>query len=92
MPDITPNDLMEVFEAVADAIANETGEEARAREYSGRAMYGKYVPAIVTDADGTTVGTTFSEVARRDFDWTDADVRKHTPSRTDSMGLSTVYY
>ena len=62
-------------------------------DYSGRAMYGRTCPGVVTDDfDGPTFGVHFAlEVQRRGFDAARA-LSALGGSRQDSMGRSTIIY
>lgn len=69
--------------AIAEAIEDE-GYDAEVREeYSGRGMFGRTVPAIVTDAPLTMIGWAAGTL---DISWDEV------PTRTDSMGRQTVVY
>ena len=76
----------------------ESGYEADFRgAYSGRAMYGRTVPAIVCDASGPIIGwaiaTAYTALYCDDDpqDLLDAS-RAMMPTRMDSMGMSTIHY
>ena len=66
--------------------------------YSGRGMYGGVVPAIVTDAPAMMIAETimqsvyyFMDLDARFDDVMDA-AHEFMPQRSDSMGLSVIYY
>jgi len=94
-----PDDFEEVLEATVRRL-QDMGFEADLRaEYSGRGMFGKTVPGIVTRAPGVLVGLCIAgaviEVASggierpdpEDIDFVDYQLRHE-----DGMGLSTIYY
>ena len=78
-----------VFEMVCEYI-QDNGYDCSFREnYSGRFMYGREVPAIVTDAPATLVGFLISEVLADNGIEVDAD---YVDLQEDSMGRQKVYY
>ncbi len=99
MANYTKEQITKVYEEVVNMI-NSAGDnyDADLREdYSGRGMYGKSVPAIVTDALAVLVGVYFCWVMDdfgtnyEDFDADDAI--ELCPLNWDEMGrTSMVYY
>lgn len=75
---------LETAEAVADYLSAKCYTASVEEEYSGRAMFGKTVPAIVTNAPAAIVGFAVAEVTNNDF--------REVPKRQDNMGLDMVYY
>jgi hypothetical protein len=74
---------LEQAEGIVDYMDRELGVEAVVREtYSGRGMFGKSVPAIVTD---NIIAVGYAAAAL-DVPYQDC------PRRTDSMGTSLVVY
>ena len=94
-------DRLDVIRRAAEALRCE-GHEAEVRErYSGRAMFGATVPAIVTDAPAVLLGVAFAVAIADageelqlpvDTDWVLETAPKVAPLRADDMGLSRVYY
>lgn len=92
--------LLEVYGEAVGCLDGLGFEASVMVNYSGRAMFGKTVPAIVTDAPGTMVGwavmAAVVDIRARRGD-TDAvsllDGSDHAiPRKIDNMGLSFVYY
>ena len=86
--------LAQIYERTVELI-NEAGEDAEFRpDYSGRGMYGSTCPAIVTGMPAVKVGILFM-VGYQDVVGMDSDPGNamfDAPTRSDSMGLDTVYY
>lgn len=75
---------LETAQNVADYLVGRCYEATVDEEYSGRFMYGKTVPAIVTNAPAAVVGFAVAEMTENDF--------REVPTRSDNMGLQMVYY
>ena len=79
-------------------ILNEYGHEASVYEdYSGRGMYGDTVDGITADCSGALIGWAIVVATAESMDGDDYrdihEVAKDLlPSRTDSLGLSKIYY
>lgn len=73
-----------IFKDACDALLRAGHDTTFRPEYSGRGMYGKTCPAIVTDAPAAVVGAAVIEAGGSMYD---------VPSRSDSMGRgSMVFY
>jgi hypothetical protein len=88
---------IDIYRAAIETLSSGAHEADLYEGYSGRGMYGKEVPAIVTDAPATLVGWAIcSAVADNGDHETPADAmdaaEKLIPKRTDNMGKSYVYY
>lgn len=75
---------LETAQNVVDYLVGRAYEATVEEEYSGRFMYGKTVPAIVTYAPPVVVGFAVAEVTENDY--------REVPQRSDNMGLQMVYY
>lgn len=79
-------------------ILNDQGHEASVHEdYSGRAMYGSTVDGITADCSGVLIGWAIMAAVMDSMDRDDYRdplevARDFLPTRTDSMGMSTIYY
>lgn len=83
---------LKVWEEAVDRLQSEGYEASTRSDYSGRAMYGKECPAIVTDAPGTVVG---AKVVEAILDIEEAQVEPFIgfiPRRSDGMGRDQVVY
>ena len=88
---IDVDDKVKLYEAAVEFL-NDEGYDAEVREdYSGRGMYGKTTPAIVTEAPAALVGYAIGLVAE-DLALTDCNPKDLVPVRSDNMGLQMVYY
>lgn len=87
---------LEVYEEAVEVIDEPGRYHAELRaEYSGRAMYGRTVPAIVTNAPGTIVAWAIMCVLAERFDnCCDLQVESESyiPTGQDQMGMDRVYY
>jgi len=89
---------VEVFTRAAEILENQGYESSVYEDYSGRAMYGATCTGITTDASGPRVGMAVAvavhEIAVESEVFEDPleIAMQMCPSRTDSMGLSTIYY
>lgn len=90
---------LELYRQVVSILEGLGHESSLDEEYSGRCMYGKTVPAIVTDAPAPLIGWAICmALAENDefcAEWpadSISDAQKLVPARSDSMGLSAVYY
>lgn len=96
---IDANAKLELFRQVVSILDEAGNESSLEEEYSGRGLYGKTVPAIVTDAPAALIGWAFcmalAEQEKIDSEWpadSIGEVYGLIPRRTDNMGLSYVYY
>lgn len=78
---------LEIFREAAEWLSDGGFETEVRDDYSGRGMYGRTCPAIVTDAPPTFVGFAVG-LACEDM----VDVHDMIPAREDSMGLRRVFY
>lgn len=92
-----------IFRHAVEWLEGEGYESSLREDYSGRAMFGNTTPAIVTDANGPIIGLAivhgiiqwYEETVDSEVDWEDAikyNALDVMPRRSDSMGLSTVWY
>lgn len=88
---MTKRQIIELYNELANKLETE-GYEADVRgDYSGRWMYGRTAPAIVTDATGFVVGKLWAHVVQESG--VPAPIAdRYSPDRQDSMGLSKIYY
>lgn len=81
-----------IFTLVVERL-QQAGHEAEVfPDYSGRGMYGRTCPAIVTDAPAALVGFMVAAVVAGDDETYVEDHTDLVPTRSDNMGLSMVYY
>lgn len=85
---------VEMLEYIADKIENTGSYEVSVdAEYSGRGMYGRTTPALITDAPALFVGMLIGEaIAEEQGGWHAVYADDDLLGRTDSMGLGKVYY
>ena len=81
----------------AVAIMNEEHPEDSTsldESYSGRGMYGKTVPAIVSSLNPMIIGATIARALLLETDDINSleYVEEYLPQRTDSMGYDKVFY
>ena len=93
------NEVLEIYKEAVEVLEAD-GHEAEVQEnYSGRGMFGKTCPAIVSNASGPQVGAAIA-IARFNIGHDNGedilgimdDVWGLIPKRFDNMGLSMVYY
>lgn len=85
-------DRKTIFPLVVEHLQEAGYESSFYPDYSGRGMYGRTCPAIVTDAPSALVGFMVAAVVAGDDETYIEDHTDLVPTRSDNMGLSMVYY
>ncbi len=90
---LTTDDQIIIYKSAVTLI-EDAGEEAEFRpEYSGRGMYGKTRPAIVTGISGARLGAFIALAIYQHFGELDEEmISEIVPDRYDSMANQRVYY
>ena len=89
------DNIKQIYISACEVLEDHGYESDFREDYSGRGMYGKSVPAIVSDAPGTMVSWSIIIALIEhgdDVDNIDARSLDYIPKRQDSMGLSYVFY
>lgn len=85
--------MKELKKELADFIIEIDWEGVEGRSYSGRAMYGKRCPAIVTGNFSDLIEVIFEAVDWLKDDYEEGDIRALLSNvKQDSLGYDTVYY
>jgi len=91
MQNLTLEQTSELYEQAVIYLEQRGYESSFYENYSGRFMYGDKVPGITSDAPGVMVGRAVSIAYQDLYPGRPLD-EAPVPLRSDSMGLSTIYY
>lgn len=83
---------LKVYEEAVDLLQQEGYEASTRDDYSGRAMYGKTCPAIVSDAPVPKVGAAVAQAMVDLEECHDTPIMSLIPGRSDGMGRDQVVY